>query len=589
MPPRKKETQRDPLLDAISEINKSNPDLSEVKQDKEIVDIITFCNDPKYLDLPGNRFYLRPAQRIILVSFYMGSKGNENLKLSKEDWEWLYAHVKHEEIEGVVYENNVQKVIEKLLKKEKEGTNFTELHLVLGRRGSKTVLASIVSAYEAYKLLVIGGGDPHKYFNLPADDEIAIINVALSQNQAGRLFSHIQSRLRNSPFFAGRIDKETTSEIRLFTDKDLEKLKKGAASGLSVPGSILILCGHSNPDTLAGHNAILILFDELAFYDESGKVTGKYFYDRLVPSLAHFSKYGEGRLVEISSPNNMNGIFYEISEDSKKYDHILSFQLSTWVANPEIGYNHPLLVTARKRSMDRFIIEYGGQWAKGGVYGNYFDAGLVERCIRTDIGPHTRPLPNFNYFLHVDPANGGDRYVAVLVAKEYYTNHLGKGRVRVRLANMWVWHPQPGIGLLFHEIDKQILQICAIFRPIAVSYDQWNSKQSLELLQNHGVRTFDLSYNRNFKNTIYQNLKDMMSYHPHSELWLYDEPRLTMEMKSLKYRPTMRGISLVVDKHGDIKTDDVVDCLAGATAMASENVVQASLPLPVTVSMPYWR
>jgi hypothetical protein len=53
-------------------------------------------------------------------------------------------------------------------------------------------------------------------------------------------------------------------------------------------------------------------------------------------------------------------------------------------------------------------------------------------------------------------------------------------------------------------------------------------------------------------------------------------------MKALKYRPTMRGISLVTDKHGEIKTDDVVDCLAGATAMASESV-HAALPLPVLV------
>ena len=48
-----------------------------------------------------------------------------------------------------------------------------------------------------------------------------------------------------------------------------------------------------------------------------------------------------------------------------------------------------------------------------------FRSGLVDRCIRGDIAPHRRPEA-FNYYLHVDPANGGDRYVAVLVAKEYY-------------------------------------------------------------------------------------------------------------------------------------------------------------------------
>ena len=53
-------------------------------------------------------------------------------------------------------------------------------------------------------------------------------------------------------------------------------------------------------------------------------------------------------------------------------------------------------------------------------------------------------------------------------------------------------------------------------------------------------------------------------------------------MKALKYRPTIRGISLVVDKHGDVNTDDIVDCLAGACAMASDSVHMA-LPTPVVV------
>jgi len=73
-----------------------------------------------------------------------------------------------------------------------------------------------------------------------------------------------------------------------------------------------------------------------------------------------------------------------------------------------------------------------------------------------------------------------------------------------------------------------------------------------------------------------------MSYYPEPELWLYDDTRLILEMKSLRFRPTMRGYSLVTDKHGEIKTDDVCDALAGAAAMASESI-RPSLPLPVVV------
>lgn len=573
----KKEPQNN-LLDAIHEIEKSNPSFN--KKGVEIVDIMTFCDDPNYLDLPTSNFDLYMSQRVILKTFYIGTRGNENLKLSKEEWEWLYSHEKDEERDGIIFKKNVREVIEKLLKNEKDPDfkGFKELNLVLGRRGSKTILASVISAYEIYKLLVIGGGDPHKFYGLPYDDEIAVINVALSQEQARRLFGQVQARIRNAPFFKGRVSNETTTEIRFYTDRDIKK--KTQVTNLSVKGSIFILCGHSNPDTLRGYSTILILFDELAFYDDTGKVTGQYFYSTLKPSLSKFKKYGDGRLVEISSPSTMSGIFYDIHHRAKEDPSILSYQLPTWCSNPEITYDS--LSNDRERNPDSFAVEYGAQWSKSGIYGNYFEVGLVERCIRTDISPHMRQMPGFSYYLHVDPAKNGARYVAVLVAKERYANIMGHRRIRVHFANMWVWDPQPGIGLLFNEIDKEMIQICARFHPMAVSYDQYNSIHSLQLLKSHGINTIQTSYNRAFKNKIYQNLKDLMSYHPHPELWLYDEPRLILEMKALKYRPTMRGVSLVVDRHGEVRTDDVVDCLAGATAMASESLRMA-LPEPVVV------
>ena len=585
----KKKTEVAPknaLLDAIMEINLSNPALnSDVKEkNNSIVDIITFCESPDYLDLPSSNFIMWLPQKIILKSFYMGTRGNENIKLSQEEWKWLYDNSKNEERDGIIYEKNVNEVVEKLLKKEKEGFNFTELHLCVGRRGTKSIISSIISAYEAYKLLTIGNGDPHKFYGIPNGEDIHIINVALSQDQAGTLFSMIRQRLMDAPFFRNRIQNATTTEMRLYTDNDIRKKKSQEKKGsaLEVKGSVVILCGHSNPDTLRGKSAILILFDELAFYDESGKTPGSAFYNALEPSIKKFKQFGDARLVEISSPNTAVGIFFDLFKNAKTSNHILSFQLPTWCVNKDIPYE--ALSDERKRNPENFAIEFGAQWAKSGTYGNYFDTGLVDKCLRMDLTPHRKQMPGFNYYLHVDPAGGGDRYVAVLVAKERYTNHLGKKRVRVRLANIWIWEPEPGIGIQFNKVDKEIIQICSIFRPLAVSYDQYNSKQSIQLLRSHGINTIETSYNRGFKQKIYQNLKDMMTYYPEPELWLYDDSRLILEMKALKKRPTQRGISIVTDKYGDTKTDDIIDCLAGATAMASENL-RAALPSPVVVRM----
>lgn len=580
---------QNPLLDALQEIERGDAkDLAPGANRDNIVDIITFCDSPEYLDLKSeeNNFNLWIGQRVILKTFYMCTRGNEDLKLSKVEWQWLYDNADDEEIDGIVYEKNGRQIIDKIKEREqsKNPIFFNELCLVLGRRASKTILASIISAYEVYKLLVIGDGNPQKFYGLPADDEIVVINVALSQEQAGRLFGQVQARLRNGPFFQGRIDKETTKEIRLLTKKDLEKREK--VSALDVPGSIRILCGHSDPKTLRGFNAILILFDELAFYDDTGKVTGQEFYNALKPSTKHFNRYGDGRLVEISSPSGTNCIFYDLFDSARKVDELLAFQMPTWCVNDTIDYDD--LTADRVRNPDAFAIEYGAQWAKSGIFGNYFPEDLVTRCIRTDIGPCERPDPRqrMHYYLHVDPAKSGDRYVAVVVGRERYINHMNEKRIRIRLINMWVWDPLPGIGLIFNDINRDVWQIYRTFRPRMVTYDQFNSVQSLQFLKSKGVRCAERAFNNAYKMKIYQGLKDIMSYSPHPELWLYDDHRLILEMRSLKFRPIKRGYSLVKDKHGEVATDDVVDCLAGAVAEASGSV-NIPLPFPATVRMGY--
>jgi hypothetical protein len=237
-----------------------------------------------------------------------------------------------------------------------------------------------------------------------------------------------------------------------------------------------------------------------------------------------------------------------------------------------------------------FATEYGAQWLKSGVYGNYFEKELVDRCvsagIREGIQPHTKSIPGFTYHLHVDPAKNGNRYVAVLVAKNEYKNHLGQKRNRFRLANIWVWEPVPGFGINFHQTDKDMLQICYRFHPATITYDQWNSNHSLETLRGCGFNCRQTAFNRGYKQKIYQNLTELMGYDMDPEIWIYDDGKwsssLISEMKSLKKKPTMRGISLMVDKQGESKYDDLIDCLAGACAMGAGTSTYR-LPMPVTV------
>ena len=587
----KKEQKVNPLLDAIDQIQINQGGVEIVEEG--IVDIITFCNGVKYLNLPAHNFNLFLSQRTILKTFYMGTIGNEGIGLEPEEWAWLKENEEDEIVDDMVYEKSVDQVIRKIRNQEQtdeeKRVHFKKLHLVLGRRASKTILASVITAYEVYKLITINNGDPHSYYGLPFGAEIVIINVALSQKQAGHLFGAISDRIEDAPIFKNRIAYGTTQEIGIYTNREIEKIKKGG-SVLAIKAPIRIICGHSNPKTLRGHNAILLLFDELAFYDDTGKVTGSQFYNDLEPSVSHFVPYNHDRIVCISSPGAMSGIFYDLFNAAETTEEMLAYQLPTWSVNPTVTYES--LEVKRKRNPDGFAVEYGGQWAKSGMYGNYFPEDLIARSVEAGVlnncMPMMKPDPQFHYYLHVDPAKNGDRYCAVMVARELYRNHENRKRIRIRLAHIWVWNPVPGLGIQFNEVDKEVMLICRKFRPVLTTYDQYNSGHSLEFIRKGGFRTREYSYNRAFKMKIYNNLREMMGQQPTPELWIYDDHRLTLEMKCLKYRPTMRGYTLVKDKAADASTDDVIDCLAGASISAT-NLVHAPLPSPVTVNMGNFR
>jgi len=537
-------------------------------QSKQIVDIITFCEDPNLLDLPGNNLILFPSQKIVLKCLYMGSRGNENLFLDAEEMQWLRDKNQH----------NVIKMIERKTRGEK--FRISELVMVLGRRSSKTVIASIISAYELYKLLMVGDGDPYKFYDIPYDQEIAVINVATSKDAAGRLWSNIRARIRNSPFFANRIQKPVKADrMRIYTDVDLRKMQDPTLN-VPVDGSLLCMCGHTNYDALRGFQTICLLFDELAFYDECDKVSGSEFYNALAPSVGGFKGRDgveDGVKVELSTPGPKSGIFYKLWESSLKIDSMLSFQIPTWEFNPRRPYDDPELVSARMKDMASFEIEYGAKWPEGGLSGIYFPEGLIQKATNLSLVEERDPDPGCEYYFHVDPALNNNRYVLVCVKRTLYRDQItGNLMPKVTLAFTRMWTAKEGVGLEYADIDREILQLCMTWHPVVVSYDQWQSVHSIQMLRQNGFNVVQTAFNRGYKQRIYQNLRNLMQRDP-CALEFYDHSLLIQELLHLRYRPTARGVSIGADTKGDCPTDDFADCLAGSAFMASGNY-HARLP-----------
>lgn len=113
IPPKQK------LEDVLSSLKQNLKDEKSALKKDYIPSIIEFAENPKYFNPPID---LYPMQKLMLKAFYRGSKGNENLKLTKDDMEMIDKFSLNSNENG------------NLLDKWNNGIEFKELVLVWGRR-----------------------------------------------------------------------------------------------------------------------------------------------------------------------------------------------------------------------------------------------------------------------------------------------------------------------------------------------------------------------------------------------------------------------------------------------------------------------
>lgn len=90
------------------------------------------------------------------------------------------------------------------------GVELRVMLLSVGRRSGKTQMASVIGAYETYKL--ISKHDPQAYYGLPAGEPIQLISVATDKEQAGILYSKVAGYYKDC--FAGETEVITDEGVR---------------------------------------------------------------------------------------------------------------------------------------------------------------------------------------------------------------------------------------------------------------------------------------------------------------------------------------------------------------------------------------
>ncbi len=291
-----------------------------VEFESYIPSIVEFCESKKYLNLGAQGIKLFPLQRIILKTFYRGQRGNEQLKLTEDEL-------------NLLYKLKLDNVIEKYY----NNTLFRELVLVLGRRSGKDFMTAIMALYEVMNLLEIPGGSPFKYYDMAAGNPIYILTVATSSDQARILFNEMKSRMQVSDYFKNKIGKIEVDRIWFLTPEDKmvnQQLIDEGLENATTDGSVVILTGHSNSESLLGKRIFTLLLDEVASFKNTGSATsGERIYSALMPATADFkhpNRVKEGsiseenpeglpvldsKIISISSPRAEEGIFYRMYKE----------------------------------------------------------------------------------------------------------------------------------------------------------------------------------------------------------------------------------------------------------------------------------
>jgi hypothetical protein len=554
--------------------------LSQVEED--IVDIITFCEHPYYLDQP-----LHAVEKLILKSYY-------GLPLDNVNKDILYRSFPFDEVGKYLTElEYVQFLIQQGRTNILDATiskAAIELVLACGRRSGKTFLASVITSYEAYKL--IAKGDPQKYYKLPQGEEIRIINVASTGDQSLVLAKATQMRILNSKWFIPYVEGKNQTTIRLRTKRDLELIKeeiKNHGKALDNHSSISIEAMACTARGIRGGSVIVGILDEIAhFVDNTGNRSGDVIYEALTPSVATFGL--DGKIVCISSPYTKNGIFYDLFLDSKGRDkddvgdqNKRMFQLPTWEMNDTIRFD--FLESEKRRNPESFPTEFGAQFSST-ILGFFKYPEKVDSAVKRE-SETMAPTRKYVHYIAVDPSSKSNGYALAMVHVEYKDVIKREGNVETKtkdavvILDKWkVWNLDDPEFAGQDYIDEEVISeyINGLFSKFVIgkiAYDQFESTAAVMKFKKQGYNAIKTPFTRVYNMKIFGKLRSLF-YEDKIELFNLEQG-LT-ELKALQERRIgKREFIVEAPKQGEITTDDLADVLANASYVALENEVEGNV------------
>jgi hypothetical protein len=289
----------------------------------------------------GVDFSRRPAQEVVLRCMYgmpLSSETDEKIIKAYSGIK-RYGHLKsqmdiYREITGnqVEFEAGIEKV---------EGI------WVVGARGGKSFMTSIIALYEATRV---------KWKKYLSDGETGYAAItATRQKQAEDIIQKACVRMLEGSKLKSMIVDAISCTLRLSNGMTISSFPCNSTAARGLP-------------------IFMLIFDEIAFYRLEGPKADEQIFSALRPRMAQFPG---AKCILISTPASEQGLFWDYFNEGKRVSGRLTIEADTQLMNPTI--ESAFIEKEYRRDVDNARREFGAKFAK--QVSSFFPTDKVENCL----------------------------------------------------------------------------------------------------------------------------------------------------------------------------------------------------------------
>ena len=459
----------------------------------EGVDIVTFAED--WL---GVSFEERPAQRVVLKAAY-------GLALSPEEME-IYALL----TEGLKGQHGV-------------GTEAIETVLVLGARGGKSFLTSIMALYEA-----IARGHVWRKYLAPGETGYAIV-IATSKEQAITIIqANVVRLLQDSPRLQDWIVGEPLkAELTLKNGLKIRSVPCNTKGGRGIPIFFLAL-------------------DEVGHFFVEGVKADVDIHNSVSPRLAQFPG---AKKAFISTPAAKQGLLWTSFAEGFQVPGRATFRAPTLTMNPLVDQDY--LQREADRDPDNYAREFLAEFCE--QMSAFFSMDCLDAAF-TLTAQDIPPQVGVAYFAGIDQSglSGRDRFTLAIMHRNQ------DGRI-INDVNR-SWDTTSGA-----EVLDEIAALMRAYGLRAVTIDRYGGGWVRQALENIGLEVLI----RDALPVVYQNAKSLLLA---GLLVLQDNPELRAGLVNTSAYYGRNNALSIQHERGASGHADLADAVCTAAWCASQQV-----------------